>query len=131
MILLALDVGRKKTGVAVGNLHTGLARPLSAVRGGRTRQMREIGGYVREWAPQKLIVGLPRRMDGGEHAMTRFCRRFAKTAELQFNLPVEFADERQSTAAARAAGADKNNVDAFAAGVILQDWLRGAGASAP
>ena len=126
MILLALDVGRKKTGIAIGNMHTGLARPLSVARGGRTRQMAEIGEHIRVWAPQKLIVGLPRNMDGGEHAMTRFCRGFAKAAENQFNLPVEFADERQSTATARAIGGDKgkNGADAAAAGVILQDWLR-------
>ncbi len=123
MILLAFDVGRKKTGIAVGNLHTGLARPLSVARGGRTRQMEEIGAQVRAWAPQKLVVGLPRHMDGGEHSMTRFCRRFAKTAALQFNLPVEFSDERQSTATARAIGG-RENADAVAAGVILQDWLR-------
>lgn len=128
MILLALDVGRKKTGIAIGNTHTGRARPLLVARGGRTRQMAQIGEQIRAWTPQKLIVGLPRNMNGEEHGMTRFCRNFAKTAELQFNLPVEFADERQSTAAARTlvqnGACGKSETDAAAAGVILQDWLR-------
>ncbi|MGI9306350.1 MAG: Holliday junction resolvase RuvX [Gammaproteobacteria bacterium] len=124
MILLALDVGRKKTGIAIGNLHTRLARPLGAAHGGRTRQLEAIGGYVREWQPQKLLIGLPRNMDGSEHGMTRFCRGFAAAVSRRFGLPVELADERLTTAAARAAGAKKSETDAWAAGILLQDWLR-------
>lgn len=133
MILLAFDVGRKKTGVAIGNLLTGLARPLAVARGGRSAQLAAIGEHIREWAPQKLVVGLPARLDGSAHAQTRLCRVFADILHRQFDLPVEFMDERLTTVAARSAsvnpacGSEMSgtaDTDARAAGIILQDWLR-------
>lgn len=124
MILLAFDVGRKKTGVAVGNFLTGSARPLAVARGGRTAQLAAIGEHIREWNPGTLLVGLPRYLDGGEHGMTRFCRAFAGVLGRQFGLPVEFADERLTTVAARAETGIRGEADAAAAGVILRDWLR-------
>lgn len=124
MILLAFDVGRKKTGVAIGNLLTGDARPLAIARGGRTAQLAAIDAHVQEWHPQTLLVGLPLYLDGREHGMTRFCRVFADILRRRFNLPVEFADERLSTAAARTETTAGGAVDAVAAGIILRDWLR-------
>ena len=128
MILLGFDVGRKKTGVAVGNLLTDSARPLAIARGGRSAQLAAIAEYVREWRPHKFVVGLPLHLDGGEHSMTRFCRSFAEVLRRKFELPVEFADERLTTAAARAESGEKGEADAAAAGIILRDWLRGRAA---
>lgn len=125
MILLAFDVGRKKTGIAVGNRLTGDARPLAVARGGRDRQIAAIGECVREWNPQTLVVGLPRHLDGEAHAMTKFCRAFAEVLRRQFGLPVEFADERLTTFCARAETGTRGEVDAAAAGIILRDFLRG------
>lgn len=124
MILLALDVGRKKTGVAIGNLLTGDARPLAIARGGRTAQLAAIGAHIREWRPDSLLVGLPLHLDGAEHGMTKFCRAFAELLRRQFGLPVEFADERLSTFAARSETGQRGEADADAAGIILRDWLR-------
>ena len=119
MLLLAFDVGRKKTGVAIGNTLTGGARPLATVRGGQERQFAAIGAHICSWAPQRLIVGLPLHMDGSEHGMTRHCRTFAQRLAQQFGLPVALADERLTTIAAASRGGD----DAVAAAIILQGWL--------
>ena len=116
-IILAFDVGRKKTGIAVGNLITNSARPLATVGGGFSQQLQDISVYVRDWRPARFIVGLPRRMDGGEHSMTKTSRRFALMLERRFHLPVLMSDERLTTAAV----GDGN--DAAAAAVILQQWL--------
>ncbi|MGU9951693.1 MAG: Holliday junction resolvase RuvX [Gammaproteobacteria bacterium WSBS_2016_MAG_OTU1] len=122
MIILSFDVGRKKTGIAIGNLLTMQARPLTTVRGGRSSQLATISKLIGEWKPHKLLVGLPQHMDGTAHAMTRFCRDFSIILQ-QFNLPIEFVDERQSTLAARTAANRQDDIDSVAASIILQDWL--------
>ena len=131
MIVLAFDVGRKKTGVAIGNLLTGRARPLLTARGSDSARRLCIDNCIRDWRPKHLVVGLPRHMRGEEHAMTAFCRRFAADLQKRFQLPTTLADERLTTAAARAVpdkqpGEDRDNL---AAAILLQDWLRAQAAT--
>jgi putative Holliday junction resolvase len=95
------------------------------------RRMAEIETLLREWRPERLLVGLPLSMDGAEHGMTRRARRFARQLEARFRLPVEFADERLSSAAAestlresgRGGRRHKYSVHALAAKIILQSYL--------
>ncbi|MGI9337765.1 MAG: Holliday junction resolvase RuvX [Gammaproteobacteria bacterium] len=124
MIVLGFDVGRKKTGVAIGNLASRLARPLTTARGGRQEQLREVGKQIAKWQPHRLIVGMPLYADGTAHKMSKTARVFGDALAVAFALPVSFVDERFSTVAARAAGLDADT-DAVAAGIILQDWLDG------
>lgn len=130
--ILAFDFGTRWIGVAVGDTETRLANPLGMFEASSgQRSMAEIETLVREWQPQRLLVGLPLAQDGAEHDMTRRARRFARQLEARFRLPVEFADERLSSAAAeatlretgRGARRHKDAVHALAAQVILQSHL--------
>jgi len=93
--------------------------------------MSEVETLLHEWRPERLVVGLPLAMDGGDHAVTQRARRFARQLEARFRLPVELADERLSSTAAestlREAGRGgrkhKQEVHAIAAQIILQSYL--------
>jgi putative Holliday junction resolvase len=130
--ILAFDFGTRWVGVAVGDTETRLANPLGMFEASSGRRsMAEIEALVREWQPQRLLVGLPLAQDGAEHDMTRRARRFARQLEARFRLPVEFADERLSSAAAEATLREtgrggrrhKHAAHALAAQVILQSHL--------
>lgn len=132
LTVLAFDFGEKYIGVAVGDTETRLANPLGMIaRESNEQRMAEIDVMLREWHPGKLVVGLPLSMDGAEHEMTRRARRFARQLEARYRLPVEFADERLSSASAeqtlREAGRGgrkhKNEAHALAASIILQSYL--------
>lgn len=79
----------------------------------------------------RLIVGLPVALDGTPHAMTARCTRFANQLRGRFAMPVDYADERLSSAEAEerlrescnARGA-KEYLDAVAAQVILQSYFQ-------
>jgi putative holliday junction resolvase len=130
--ILAFDFGTRWIGVAVGDTETRLANPLGMFEAssGR-RRMAEVEALVREWQPQRLLVGLPLAQDGAEHDMTRRAKRFARQLEARFRLPVELADERLSSASAeatlretgRGARKHKHAVHPLAAQVILQSHL--------
>ena len=92
---------------------------------------------VREWSPARLLVGVPYNMDGTETVLTATCRAFARQLARRFGLPVDCVDERLTSAAAsadlreaRRSGARsrrvrREDIDAHAARLILETWLRG------
>lgn len=126
--LLAFDYGEKRIGVALGNVLTKSARPLTVIQN-RTRDYRfeAVAELLREWQPDLLIVGLPMHPDGTPHAMTQQARRFGNQLNGRFQLPVVWIDERYSSVDAEAQlrerGGDLSQLDAEAARVILQQYL--------
>jgi len=141
--LLAFDVGARRIGVAVGNtisLSAGEVGVLDVHATGP--DWAALDRWVREWRPQRLVVGDPATLDGGDQPIRTLARGFARTVAARYDLPVEQVDERTSSieaaqrfAAARAGGTRKRkqaaSLDATAAVVILERWLREPGARLP
>lgn len=130
--ILGFDFGEKRIGVAVGELETRLASPLTTIAEEATEpRFAAIEKLLAEWKPVLLVVGLPLSMDGTEHKLTLLARKFGNRLNGRFALPVEFCDERLSSAVAddmlRDMGikgrARKVSLDTLAAQQILQAWL--------
>ena len=136
-VLLAFDYGSRRIGVAVGQTTTGTASPAGVIPVAGTPDWAAIERCVREWSPARLLVGLPYNMDGTETLLTGTCRGFGKELSRRFGLPVEFVDERLTSAAAQADLRDarrsgartrrvtREDIDANAARLILETWLGG------
>ena len=125
--LLGFDYGTRRIGVAVGQQVTGTASALETVpvRDGRPDWAR-IEALIHTWQPHALVVGIPYHMDGKAQPMTESARRFARQLHGRFGLPVHEADERLSSWSAEqlpAAAGRRDDIDALAAQLILQDWL--------
>jgi putative Holliday junction resolvase len=134
--VLGFDFGLRRIGVAVGEWETRLAHPLETIAAeANAERFARIADLLAEWRPLELVVGLPLDAEGGEHELSRRCRRFANQLQGRFGLPVRLVDERLSSAAAesrlREGGrpgdprreAYKAAVDSLAAREILQDYL--------
>jgi len=130
--ILAFDFGEKRIGVAIGDTLLGIPHPLVMIEAvDNRRRFATIAALLDEWRPTRLVVGLPRYADGGEHALTRRCRRFAQQLHGRFGLPVELVDERLTSAAAAAllgeagvtARKRKLALDSVAAQQILQSYF--------
>ena len=129
---MGFDFGTVRIGVAVGETVTGLAHPLTMIPSEPVAQrFEQIGALLAEWQPHQIIVGLPTHLDGSAHEMTQRCRRFGNQLHGRFNLPVDWVDERLSSAeaaqrlqqAGKSARDSKDHVDAIAAQILLQQWL--------
>lgn len=129
---MGFDFGLARIGVAVGETESGLAQPLSVVRGeANAQRFGEIAKLIAEWTPKRLVVGLPCGLDGTETEMTARCRRFANQLNGRFGLPVSLVDERLSSAEAESMLRElnmgwrerKQHLDALAAQRILQSFL--------
>jgi putative Holliday junction resolvase len=135
-VILAFDYGLRRIGIAVGNSGTGTASPAGALPVHGAPDWPAIGHCIGNWMPGRLLVGLPYNMDGTDTALTAACRSFAAELRSRFNLPVDLVDERLTSAAAtadlrevRRSGArirrvKREDVDANAARLILESWLR-------
>lgn len=128
LTVLAIDFGLARTGVAIGNTITGGARPLETIQTEQNDvRFGRIAELVAEWQPDLFVIGLPLDPRGADTPLSRRVRRFGNQLGGRFGLPVEFVDERHSSAIAEDAlktGRDeKARIDAAAAAVILQAWL--------
>lgn len=133
-IVLGIDFGSRRIGLATGHRLTGRARPLKTLDHSGA-PFAGLDKVLAEWRPRRVIVGLPLDAGGGESAMSLSVREFA--AELGRRHPeltIELHDERLTTRAAagdfadaRRAGAVRRkqarDLDSRAAALILESWL--------
>ena len=125
---LGLDIGDKRIGVAVSDPQGILASPLTIInRTDDTVDVEAISGIVDQQQVERIIVGLPRSMDGSIGKQAQKVEAFVQKLSRHTEIPVEFRDERLSTVSARrlmeAASTKKTRDDAIAAALILQGYL--------
>lgn len=122
--LLAFDYGLKKIGVAIGNTLTRQARPLQVLRPvTREQRFQAIAELLKQWEPQRVVVGLPLTTDGSEQYASLRCRRFANQLHGRYGMSVELVDERGTSVEAQAVLGTNEDDDAVAAALILQRYL--------
>ena len=127
MRVLALDYGSARCGCAVSDPTGVLATPLQPVLAPDTRRGRaRLRELVAETAAERILVGLPLSLSGGDTEQTRETRDFARRLSLRLgdSVPVEMHDERFTTLMAqRMQGAFSSSEDSRAAAHLLQSWL--------
>jgi putative Holliday junction resolvase len=125
MRVLALDYGSARCGCAVSDPTGTLATPIEPILRPDTRKgLARIGDLVRERAAQRVIVGLPLSLAGGDSAQTAETRAFAARLAECLTVPVELYDERFTTLmASRDPGDPEASEDSRAAAHLLEGWL--------
>ncbi|HET6267262.1 MAG TPA: Holliday junction resolvase RuvX [Acidobacteriota bacterium] len=128
--ILALDVGKKRIGIAVSDPLRMTARPHSTIERNKAAAER-IAGIAAELETGEIVIGLPLHLDGREGEQAADVRKFAAKLEtVLINTPILFWDERLSTVEAQETMTStkgkhaKTGIDAVAAAHILQSYLR-------
>lgn len=122
--VMAFDYGLRRVGVAVGNTVTKLGQPLKTIAAPNADGLfSEIEVLLGEWAPNHLVVGLPKHPDGAEHEMTSKAKRFGNQLHGRFGLPVSWVDERYTSAVLEGNAQMRDNLDAHSAVLILQQYF--------
>ena len=132
MIIMGVDLGQVRTGISVCDPREVLASPLKVITAHTPeKRLEEIHKAAGELRAGKIVVGLPRNMDGTEGASALSARETAARLQEITGLPVVLQDERGTTMTAHGYLNDTNvrgkkrrqTVDAVAAVIILQDYL--------
>lgn len=133
MVILSVDYGDARTGIAVCDKLEFMASPVTVIHERENDRLAvQIAEIAKEKRAEKIVLGLPKNMDGSEGFRAEACRAFGTALAETANLPVDFQDERLTTVSAHQmlnatdtrGKKRKELVDAVSAVIILEDYLR-------
>ena len=132
MIILSVDYGDKRTGIALCDKLEMLASPVCVLTEWNAESLADkIVGIADEKRVEEIVIGLPRNMDGSKGFRAEACESLGEIIRNKTDIPVVFWDERLTTVSAHRILSDNNVrgkkrkavVDAVAAVTILQDYI--------
>lgn len=134
MRVLGIDLGSRTVGMAISDFLGIIATPIGTTRineNSLQEALECVKIVVKERGVEKIVLGLPKNMDGTQGFQSQYSLDFKKMLEDELKLPVIMLDERLTTRMAHNTmlQADmsrkkrKQNVDKIAATIILQSYL--------
>jgi len=134
MVIAGIDFGNRRIGLAVSNPDQLSAYPVETIERSRSlaADLATLRARLTALEVRRIVVGLPLNMDGPTGPQARAAQVFARRLEEATGIPIELCDERLSSfeAEERLKGIPvrrnrrKLAIDAVAASVILETWLR-------
>ncbi len=132
MVILAVDLGSVRTGLAICDKGERLASPVGVIPlQNRKQLLARVAQEAIDRGAEEIVVGHPRNMDGSAGESAHNAAEFAQQLEAAAGLPVTLRDERGTSITAHGylnqtdtrGKKRKAVVDAVAATIILQDYL--------
>lgn len=132
MKIMAVDYGDARTGIALCDRGEMLASPLCVVfEKNPERILEKVAALAKEQGAERLVVGLPKNMNGTLGPRAQLCQEFAEKLEEHCGIKTVLWDERSTTVAATQilnttdtrGKKRKNVIDAVAATLILEGYL--------
>lgn len=129
---MSIDYGDVRTGIAISDIRGILASPLCVIKESyQPKLVDKIIELINENKIEKIVIGLPRNMDGSYGYRCDDCRSLGQAISEKINIDIEFEDERLTTVMAHNILSDNNvrgakrkqTVDAVSAVMILQSYL--------
>ena len=129
---LGVDYGDKRTGLAECDISGMLASGICTIsEGGMRNTAIRVAKEAESRGCKKIVIGLPKNMDGTEGERGQVIRAFAELLAKETNIPIDFYDERMTTMIAyRFLGETgtygkkrKDAVDTLSAEIILQNYI--------
>lgn len=130
--LLGIDFGTKRIGIAIAVPEQTIASPLEIYHRRNERlDLKYFQEVIQEYRIKGIVLGLPLHVNGEESGMSHQVRQFAKWMQTFTDLPIEFWDERYTSAVAdeymlnvdMSRKKRKKRMDMVAAQVMLQSFL--------
>ena len=132
MKIMSIDYGDARTGIAFCDKNEILASAYTTINESyQPKLVKKIVEIIEAEQPEKIVVGLPRNMDGSYGFRADRCRELAEALSSETDISIDFEDERLTTVIAHdilsannvKGKKRKSVVDAVSAVVILQDYI--------
>lgn len=132
MVIISVDYGDKRTGIAICDKLEMLASPVCVITEWNQEVLaNKIVEIANEKKAEQIVVGLPKNMDGSMGFRSEACQALGTLIQSLTEVPVVYWDERLTTVSAHRILSEnnvrgkkrKNVVDAVAADIILQDYI--------
>jgi len=132
MRILAIDYGDARTGIAVSDeMNILCGEAFTVEEWNAERLARRIAAEAAKRGVKRLVLGLPKNMDGSEGARAQKCREFAELLKTATDIELVMWDERRSSIEAhgilhangKKEKKHRQTVDAVAASLILEGYM--------
>lgn len=132
MIIMSVDLGKARTGIAVSDESEQFAFPKTVITEYNTdRLVEKVCAFAKECAAGLIVVGLPKNMDGSLGERAKECTEIAEKIKAASQIETVMWDERSTTVLAHnylnmtdtRGKKRKQTVDAVAAVIILEGYL--------
>ena len=132
MRILVIDYGDARVGIAVSDLLGFMAQGVRTIKNrGTEKLLTELKEILDEYKPEKIVIGLPKNMDGSEGFAAQRTYNFCELLKT-LNIKLSLVDERLSSVEAQKillangkhAKDIKDKVDMQAAAIILETYIR-------
>ena len=133
MIIMSVDLGKARTGIAVSDSGESFAFPKTVITEYNTEKLiNKISVLADEYGAELIVVGYPKNMDGSLGSRAEECKEIAEKIGLTSGKETVLWDERCTTVSAHTAlnftdtrgKKRKEVIDAVAAVIILEDYLK-------
>ena len=133
MIIMSVDLGKARTGIAVSDATNQFAFPKEVITEYNTERLVEkVCDKAKEFSAERIVVGYPKNMDGSLGERAQECAAIAEQIKTKSGIEIVLWDERCTTVTAHnylsmnnvRGKKRKQTVDAVAAVIILEDYLR-------
>jgi putative Holliday junction resolvase len=131
--ILGIDYGDRRIGVAITDPLRIFVYPLITIINDE-KMLENFSILFSEYEIEKIVLGYPYKEDGSKWQVTENIEKFAELLKKQFNIEIEFYDERYSSEIAkgrvlqstskRSKRREKGIIDKNAAAIILEDYLK-------
>lgn len=132
MRILGIDYGDSRVGVAVSDPLGFTAQGVKTIKNKNTKKLlAELSEIIKEYNPEKIVIGMPKNMDGSSGFRADETYKFADNLKTIYDGEIDFMDERLTTVSAtrvlnetNTRGKDRKNVlDTVSACFILESYL--------
>ncbi len=132
MIIMSVDLGKVRTGLAVCDKSEILASPFCVIKEKDEEILaQKISEKAKEASVEHIVMGLPKNMDGSIGESAKRVQNFAKILKNHLNMPIILWDERKTTVTAHEylnetnirGTKRKSIIDALSASIILENYL--------
>lgn len=101
MRILGIDYGDARVGVAVSDLLGITSQGVKTIKNtGKNKLLSELSQIIDEYKPEKIVIGLPKNMDGTQGFRAEATYKFADNLKTVYDGEIVFYDERLSTVSA-------------------------------
>ncbi len=132
MIIMAIDLGKARTGLAVCDKSEILASPIGTIQEKDDEKLiLKVIENLTSYKAEMAVIGLPKNMDGSLGESAQRAQKFAEQLKEKINIPVNLWDERRTTITAHnylnqtntRGKKRKNIIDTLSASIILENYL--------
>jgi len=132
MVVLGIDFGSKRIGLAISDAQGQFAFPMPILERSSTRNdLRALNVLIQERNVERIVVGLPLRLTGAKAREARIVTEFASRLASESGLPVDLFDERLTTVEAQRTLREchvpsrrhRKTIDSIAAAILLRTYL--------